>query len=148
MFAGTINGSGALEVRSTREAGDTTIARIIRLVEEAQARRSPSERWVDRFARVYTPVVIVLALSVFLIPPIVTGAALYWRSAMIVKRGPHAAQLVNAYPYRRFDGSAISRRHSGHVERSFSSPVPGGASVWISVMTKVVVRSGATRLTC
>jgi Cd2+/Zn2+-exporting ATPase len=74
VFAGTINGSGALEVRSTREAGDTTIARIIRLVEEAQARRSPSERWVDRFARVYTPVVIVLALSVFLVPPLVTGA--------------------------------------------------------------------------
>ena len=75
VFAGTINGAGALEVRSTREAGDTTLARIIRLVEEAQARRSPSERWVDRFARVYTPVVIALALAVFLIPPLMTGAS-------------------------------------------------------------------------
>ena len=75
VFAGTINGPGALEVRSTREAGDTTLARIIRLVEEAQARRSPAERWVDRFARVYTPAVIALALAVFLLPPLLTGAA-------------------------------------------------------------------------
>ena len=75
VFAGTINGSGALEVRSTREAGETTLARIIRLVEEAQARRSPAERWVDRFARVYTPAVIVLAVAVFLLPPLMTGAA-------------------------------------------------------------------------
>jgi Cd2+/Zn2+-exporting ATPase len=73
VFAGTINGAGALEVRSTREAGDTTLARIIRLVEEAQARRSPSERWVDRFARVYTPAVIAVALAVFLVPPLVAG---------------------------------------------------------------------------
>ena len=73
VFAGTINGSGALEVRSTKEAGDTTLARIIRLVEEAQARRSPSERWVDRFARVYTPAVIALALAVFVLPPLVLG---------------------------------------------------------------------------
>ena len=70
VFAGTINGPGALDVRSTRDAGDTTLARIIRLVEEAQARRSPAERWVDRFARVYTPVVIALAVAVFLVPPL------------------------------------------------------------------------------
>ena len=73
VFAATINGAGALEVRSTRRAGDTTLARIIRLVEEAQARRSPAERWVDRFARVYTPAVIVLAAAVFLLPPLVAG---------------------------------------------------------------------------
>ena len=75
VFAATVNGSGALEVRSTREAGETTLARIIRLVEEAQARRSPSERWVDRFARVYTPAVLVLAALVFLVPPLMVGGA-------------------------------------------------------------------------
>lgn len=75
VFAATVNGSGALEVRSTREAGDTTLARIIRLVEEAQARRSPSERWVDRFARVYTPAVLLLAVVVFLAPPLLAGGA-------------------------------------------------------------------------
>jgi Zn2+/Cd2+-exporting ATPase len=75
VFAGTINGSGALDVRSTRGAGDTTLARIIRLVEEAQARRSPAERWVDRFARVYTPSVLALALLVFLAPPLLNAGS-------------------------------------------------------------------------
>ena len=56
VFAGTINGDGALEVRGHDGAAeDTTLARIIRMVEEAQARRAPSEQWVERFARVYTP---------------------------------------------------------------------------------------------
>ena len=75
VFAGSINGSGALEVRSTREADDTTLARVIRLVEEARARRSPAERWVERFARIYTPAVIVLAVAVFLLPPLLGGGA-------------------------------------------------------------------------
>src|SRR5262249_49603824 len=57
VFAGTVNGEGALEVESTRPAGETTLAHIIRLVGQAQARRAPSEQWVDRFARVYTPAI-------------------------------------------------------------------------------------------
>ena len=75
VFAGTINGGGVLEVRSTREADETTLAHIIRLVEEAQSRRSPSEQWVERFARVYTPAVMVLALLVAVVPPLAFAAA-------------------------------------------------------------------------
>lgn len=75
VFAGTINGTGVLEVRSTRPANQTTLARIVRLVESAQSRRSPSERWVDRFARVYTPAVLALAVCVFLVPPLLFGGA-------------------------------------------------------------------------
>lgn len=75
VLAGTVNGSGALEVRSTRPAGETTLAKMIRLVEEARSRRSPSEQWVERFARVYTPAVMVLALLVLVIPPLVFAGA-------------------------------------------------------------------------
>ena len=75
VFAGTINGEGVLEVESTKSANDTTLAHIIRLVEEAHSRRAASEQWVEKFARVYTPVVIVLAVAVFLIPPLVVGAS-------------------------------------------------------------------------
>ena len=74
VFAGTVNGDGALEVESTKAAEDTTLARVIRMVEQAHARRARAEQWVDRFARVYTPAVILLALGVFLVPPLVFGA--------------------------------------------------------------------------
>jgi len=59
-----------LEIRTTKPAADTTLAHIIRMVGEAQSRRSPSEQWVERFARVYTPVVLALAITVLVVPPL------------------------------------------------------------------------------
>ncbi|MFH1085292.1 MAG: heavy metal translocating P-type ATPase [Chloroflexota bacterium] len=79
VFAGSINGTGALLVVVTRLAEDNTIARILRLVEEAQAQRAPSQRFVDRFARVYTPVVVALALLIAFVPPLLgLGALAGW----------------------------------------------------------------------
>ena len=74
VFAGTINGDGVLEVMSTKVAGDTTLARIIRMVEDAHSKRSRAEQWVERFARVYTPAIIVLAILVAVVPPLAFGA--------------------------------------------------------------------------
>jgi Cd2+/Zn2+-exporting ATPase len=73
VFAGTINGSGALEVKSTKLAGETTLAHIIRMVGEAQSRRAPSEQWVEKFARYYTPIVMAVALATLVIPPVLLG---------------------------------------------------------------------------
>jgi Zn2+/Cd2+-exporting ATPase len=73
VFAGTINGRGALEVDVTRLRRDSTIARIVHLVERAQAQRAPSQTFVDRFARIYTPVVLVCALAVATIAPLLFG---------------------------------------------------------------------------
>jgi Cd2+/Zn2+-exporting ATPase len=70
VFAGTINGTGALEVAVTRTARDSTISRIIHLVEQAQSQRAPAQAFVDRFARVYTPIVIGLALLVMFAVPL------------------------------------------------------------------------------
>lgn len=70
VYAGTINGNGFLEVRVTRLVADTTIAKIIRLVEEAQSKKAPSQLFVDKFARYYTPVVIAVAAGVAVIPPL------------------------------------------------------------------------------
>ncbi len=75
LFAGTINGDGTLIAEATKAAGDTMLARIIHMVEEAHARRAPSEQWVERFARVYTPTVMALAILVFVLPPLVLGQA-------------------------------------------------------------------------
>ncbi len=68
VMAGTVNGEAALEIRSTKVAAEGTIARIAKLVEQAQAQRSPAERFIDRFARWYTPTVVALATLVVLIP--------------------------------------------------------------------------------
>jgi Cd2+/Zn2+-exporting ATPase len=84
LFAGTMNGSGPLVMRVTRLAGDSSVARIIRLVEHAQAQRAPVQRLVDRFARVYTPAVIVLALAVAVVPPLLGASWLEWFERALV----------------------------------------------------------------
>jgi heavy metal translocating P-type ATPase len=76
VLAGAVNGDGALEIRVTRPAGDATIARIARLVEQAQSERSPAERFIDRFARWYTPAVVLVALLVVLVPVLAFGQPL------------------------------------------------------------------------
>ncbi len=75
LFAGTINGESALEYRVTRVADDSTLARIIHAVEEAQGSRAPTQRFVDQFARIYTPVVFLVAIATALLPPLFFGGA-------------------------------------------------------------------------
>jgi Cd2+/Zn2+-exporting ATPase len=75
VFAGTINGRGALEISVTRLRRDSTLARIVHLVERAQAQRAPSQTFVDRFARVYTPVVLILAVLVATVAPLIGGGS-------------------------------------------------------------------------
>ncbi len=85
VFAGSINGSGLLAVRVTRASSETTLARIIQRVEEAQASRAPSQGFVERFARVYTPLVVALAVLVAVVPPLLgRGAFLDWTYRALV----------------------------------------------------------------
>ncbi|MBO9383513.1 MAG: cation-translocating P-type ATPase [Roseiflexus sp.] len=73
VYAGSVNGEGALEVTVTHRAGDTTISRMIRLVQEAQDRRAPVQRLIDRFAGWYTPAVVAIAALTAVIPPLLFG---------------------------------------------------------------------------
>jgi Cd2+/Zn2+-exporting ATPase len=87
VFAGTINGRGALVVRVTRLVQDTRVAKVTHLVETAQASRAPVQSFVDRFARVYTPAVLVVALIVGLVPPVFgvgDPAAWFYRALVLL----------------------------------------------------------------
>ena len=75
VFAGTINGAGAIEYRVTAAANNSTLARIIRVVEQAQEAKAPVQRFVDRFSRIYTPAVCAMAVTLALLPPLFMGAA-------------------------------------------------------------------------
>jgi Cd2+/Zn2+-exporting ATPase len=113
VFAGTINGEGSLEIRVTKAAGDTTLARIIRLVKEAQEQRAPTQRFVDTFARYYTPAVTLGALLVFLVPPLFFGGAwtpwLYRACVLLLIACPCA--LVISTPVSIVAGlTALARR--------------------------------------
>lgn len=79
VFAGTINETGEIEIRVTAAAGNTTLARIIHAVEQAQGTRAPTQRFVDRFAAVYTPAVFAIAVAVAVLMPLFAG--LSWQES-------------------------------------------------------------------
>jgi len=112
VYSGSLNGSGGLLVRATKRAGDSTLQRISRLVEEAQARKAPSEQFVDRFSRVYTPVVVVVALALAVVPPLLGasfGEWFYRALALLIIACPCA--LVISTPVTVVSGiGAASRR--------------------------------------
>ena len=113
VFAGTINGEGSLTVRVTKAAADSTLARIIKLVEEAEEQKAPTQRFVDKFAAIYTPAVFVVALLVALLPPLLTGGVwsewTYRALVLLVIACPCA--LVIATPVSIVSGlTALARR--------------------------------------
>jgi len=112
IFAGTINGDGALELCVTRPADDTQIARIARLVAEAQSRRAPSEQWVERFARLYTPIMMGTALAVAVAPPLLLDGS--WRhwfyEALVLLVIACPCALVIATPVAVVAGLATAAR--------------------------------------
>lgn len=77
VFAGTINGEGALQITVTRRAADSIIAQIARLVEQAKAQRSPAERFIDKFAAWYTPAVVAFAVLMLVTATVVMGQPLF-----------------------------------------------------------------------
>ena len=113
VFAGTVNGEGALEVRSTRAAGDRTLDRVIKLVEDAQTSKAPTQLLTDRFERVFVPMVLVASTLVMTASPLVGWAswssAIYRGLALLVAASPCALALGT--PAAVLAGIAQAARH-------------------------------------
>jgi Zn2+/Cd2+-exporting ATPase len=113
VFAGTINGHGALTVAVTRRRADTTLARIVHLVESAQARRAPLQQFIDRFAAWYTPSIVALAALVAAVPLVVPGESfetwIYRALVLLVVSCPCA--LVISTPVSIVSALAGAARH-------------------------------------
>ncbi|VVE35894.1 heavy metal translocating P-type ATPase [Pandoraea horticolens] len=131
VYAGSINESGLIVYRTNVAPGDTTLARIVRIVESAQQQRSPTQRFVDKFSRVYTPAVVICALLVALVPPLAFGLAwspwIYKALVMLVIACPCA--LVISTPVTVVSGLTAAARagilikggaflESGHLIRA------------------------------
>ncbi len=112
VFSGSLNGSGGMLVRATKRVGDSTLQRIARLVEEAQAKKAPAEQFVDRFSRVYTPAVVAVAVALAVAPPLLGasfGEWFYRALALLIIACPCA--LVISTPVTVVSGiGAASRR--------------------------------------
>jgi len=112
VYSGSLNGQGGLLVEATKRAGDSTLQRIARLVEEAQATKAPAEQFVDRFSRVYTPVVVAVAVVLAVVPPLLGagfGEWFYRALALLIIACPCA--LVISTPVTVVSGiGAASRR--------------------------------------
>ncbi|MEO7190413.1 MAG: cation-translocating P-type ATPase [Vicinamibacterales bacterium] len=98
LLAGSVNGTGALELRATRAVADSALARITRMVEQAQRQRAPIQTLVDRFARRYTPAVVCLALLVAVVPPFFVATSGGWSGAFALWGYRALALLVVACP--------------------------------------------------
>lgn len=112
VFAGTINGNGVLEFRTTGGKDETTLARIVHTVQEAQSQRAPTQRFVDTFSRIYTPVVVVLAAMIAIVPSLVFSEPfmpwLYKALVLLVIACPCA--LVISTPVTVVSGLAAAAR--------------------------------------
>lgn len=97
VFAGTINGDGALQVTTTRVAGDRTLDRVVQLVEEAQTQKAPTQRFTERFERIFVPAVLVADLLLIVLPPLLGfwdwGTSFYRGMALLVAASPCALAL-------------------------------------------------------
>ena len=172
VFAGTVNESGSFVYKVTALQTNSTLSRIIRAVEEAQGSRAPTQRFVDRFAKVYTPLVFAAALGVALVPPLLYGLEwlpwIYKGLVLLVIACPCA--LVISTPVAVVSGLAAAARagilikggaylEEGHKLRSLALdktgtitqgkpavtdlvPLAGGATDWLRIAASLAARSG------
>src|SRR5690606_6772490 len=149
VYAGTINGMAEMQYRVTAACQDTTLARIINAVQEAQASKAPTQRFVDRFARVYTPIVCLVALAIAVLPPLLLAGAtwgdwVYKALVLLVIACPCA--LVISTPVAVVSGLAAAARH-GILIKGGIYLEQGRKLVWVALDKTGTLTQGKPQLT-
>jgi Cd2+/Zn2+-exporting ATPase len=159
VFAGTINETGSFEYRITAVQTDSTLSRIIRAVEDAQGSRAPTQRFVDSFAKIYTPIVFILALGIAIVPPLLFGLAwmpwIYKALVLLVIACPCA--LVVSTPVTVVSGLAAAAKagilikggvylEEGRKLKSLALDKTGTITQGKPVVTDIVVLTGEQKL--
>lgn len=142
VFAGTINGDSAFTFQTTKPASATTLARIIHLVAEAKSRRAPREQWVERFARVYTPTMMVLACLLATLPPLLSDGSwgLWSYNALVLLVIACPCALVLSTPVSIVAGLTAAAR-AGIL-------IKGGASLEAPARLRAIAFDKTGTLTC
>jgi len=127
VYAGTINGEGTLTVRATKAASDTVLSKIIRMVGDAHSRRAEVEQWVAKFARIYTPVVMALAILIVLVPPLVAGGdwGFWFYNALVLLVIACPCALVISTPVSIVASLAASARNGVLIKGGAYVEAPG-----------------------
>jgi Cd2+/Zn2+-exporting ATPase len=127
VYAGTINGEGTLTVRATKTASDTVLSKIIRMVSDAHSRRAEVEQWVTKFARIYTPVVMGLAVLIALVPPLVAGGdwGFWFYNALVLLVIACPCALVISTPVSIVAALAASARNGVLIKGGAYVEAPG-----------------------
>lgn len=157
VFAGTVNERGMLEFRVTANKGNTTLARIVKSVQEAQGQRAPTQRFIDRFALYYTPAVVVFAVLTALVPPLFLGAAFapWFYKALVLLVISCPCALVISTPVTVVSGLAAAARQgilvkgglhleNGRLIKAVALDKTGTLTHGKPVVTDVVPLNGAT----
>ncbi|MFC4297096.1 heavy metal translocating P-type ATPase [Castellaniella hirudinis] len=148
VYAGTINGTGELHYRVLATAGESTLARIIRAIESAQSARAPTQRFVDRFARIYTPLVVLLAIAIAVLPPLLGLGGWYeWvYKALVLLVIACPCALVISTPVSIVSGLAAAARH-GVLVKGGVHLEQGRLLRWIALDKTGTVTHGRPALT-
>ncbi len=127
VYAGTINGEGTLTVRATKAASDTVLSKIIRMVGDAHSRRAEVEQWVAKFARIYTPIVMVLAILIALLPPLLVGGnwSFWFYNALVLLVIACPCALVISTPVSIVAALAASARNGVLIKGGAYVEAPG-----------------------
>lgn len=148
LFAGTVNQGGELEYRATQVASESTLSRILRVVEQAQGSRAPTQRFVDRFSRIYTPAVIVLACITGLVPPLFgLGTWLEWAyRALVLLVVACPCALVISTPVTLVSGLAAAARRGILVKGGAYLEIAHGIE-WLALDKTGTLTRGTPQLT-